>query len=73
MARGAWTDERLDDLNKRVDDGFGEMRDEFRAMRAENMANQRVLMQMAAGIWITAIIGFLSVVATVIVTVLTQT
>jgi hypothetical protein len=32
--REAWTDERLDDLNHRVDDGFRETREEFRAVRA---------------------------------------
>ncbi|HET9677912.1 MAG TPA: hypothetical protein VFP21_10460 [Solirubrobacterales bacterium] len=35
MARELWTDERLDDLNKKVDSGFMEMRTEFRAIRAE--------------------------------------
>ncbi len=35
MARETWTDERLDDLNKKVDDGFKEMREEFRAIRGE--------------------------------------
>jgi aspartate ammonia-lyase len=46
MAREAWTDERLDDLTHRVDDGFNrnerefqavrlEMRTEFQAVRAE--------------------------------------
>jgi len=46
MARDVWTDERLDDLNKRVDEGFketredshalrGEMQEEFRAVKAE--------------------------------------
>jgi hypothetical protein len=33
--REAWTDERLDDLNHRVDSGFREMREEFRAVRGE--------------------------------------
>jgi hypothetical protein len=33
MAREEWTDRRLDDLNKKVDDGFHEMRAEFRALR----------------------------------------
>ncbi len=33
--RDAWTDERLDDLNRRVDAGFREARDEIRALRAE--------------------------------------
>ncbi|HWO83370.1 MAG TPA: hypothetical protein VNM38_06230 [Solirubrobacterales bacterium] len=35
MAREAWTDERLDDLNQRVDEGFKETREEFRALRGE--------------------------------------
>jgi hypothetical protein len=35
MAREEWTDGRLDDLNKKVDDGFMEMRTEFRALRGE--------------------------------------
>ena len=35
MARDVWTDERLDDLNKRVDEGFKETREEFRAVKAE--------------------------------------
>lgn len=35
MAREAWTDERLDGLNHRVDEGFKEMRAEFRAIRGE--------------------------------------
>jgi hypothetical protein len=86
--KDAWTDERLDDLNHRVDGGFGEMRDEFRAMRGEMReeframrnemgeesramrgemaANQRTLVQMAAGIWVTALVGFLGVIATVV-------
>lgn len=35
MAREVWTDERLDDLNHRVDEGFKETREEFRAVRGE--------------------------------------
>jgi hypothetical protein len=35
MAREEWTDQRLDDLNHRVDEGFKEMRTEFRAVRSE--------------------------------------
>ena len=66
MPRESWTDERLDDLKTSVDDGFQDMRTEFRAMRSEMAANQRVLAQMAAGIWITAVIGFLGVIATIL-------
>lgn len=35
MARDAWTDERLDDLNLKVDRGFTETREEFRALRRD--------------------------------------
>jgi flagellar biosynthesis/type III secretory pathway protein FliH len=35
FVREAWTDERLDDLNHRVDEGFRETREEFRVVRAE--------------------------------------
>jgi hypothetical protein len=42
MAREAWTDQRLDDLNGRVESvdrrmeaGFGEMHEEFRTVRSE--------------------------------------
>ncbi len=66
MARDAWTDGRLDDLNKKVDDGFTEMRTEFRAMRGEMASNHRDMMRMTAAIWITAVIGFLGVIATVV-------
>ena len=38
MARDVWTDERLDDLNTRVDEGFKETREEFRAVRGEMRA-----------------------------------
>jgi hypothetical protein len=88
MARDTWTDDRLDDLNKRVDGGFtemqeefravraemreefravrAEMREEFRAMRAEMAAGRRAMMQMAGGIWMTSVVGFLGVIATVV-------
>lgn len=36
--REKWTDERLDDLNKKVDDGFAEMKAEIRSLRREMMA-----------------------------------
>lgn len=39
--REAWTDERLDDLNKRVDEGFREIAEEFRGVRGEISAMQR--------------------------------
>jgi len=51
MARDSWTDDRLDDLNGKVDRldarmeaGFADMRAEFRAMRA-GMAEHRAATQ----------------------------
>jgi uncharacterized coiled-coil DUF342 family protein len=35
MARETWTDERLDDLNKKVDDGFARVGDDIRELRGE--------------------------------------
>jgi hypothetical protein len=73
MARESWTDERLDDLSgrvdsleRRMDQGFGEMREEFRAVRAEIASNQRTLVQMAAGIWATSVVGFLGVIPAIV-------
>jgi hypothetical protein len=34
-ARATWTDERLDDLSRRVDDGFNRVDEDLRAMRTE--------------------------------------
>jgi predicted nucleic acid-binding Zn-ribbon protein len=35
MPRESWTDERLDDLNKKVDDGFGRLDGDIRDLRSE--------------------------------------
>jgi hypothetical protein len=42
MARETWTDERLDDLTKNMDENFREVRAELRQQREEmsNMARQ---------------------------------
>jgi hypothetical protein len=40
MAREAWTDERLDDLTKHMDENFHEVRAELRQQR-EEMARQK--------------------------------
>jgi len=62
MAREVWTDERLDDLNKRVDEGFKETREEFRAVRAELggqiAALHRTAFQLFVGVIMTMILGF---------------
>jgi hypothetical protein len=64
--REAWTDERLDDLNHRVDDGFKEMRTEFRAVRGEMSAQNRMMVQLFGGMFATMIVGFLGTIAAVI-------
>lgn len=58
MAREVWTDERLDDLNKRVDEGFKENREEFRAVRSEIAGLQRTTFQLFGGIMVTLVLGF---------------
>ena len=80
MAREEWTDERLDDLNHRVDEGFKEMRTEFRAVRSEmqlefqavrsEMKGQtRLMIQLFGGMFATFAVGFIGIV----ITILTQT
>jgi len=65
MARDSWTDGRLDDLNHRVDDGFREMHEEFRAVRSElggQMSElHRTILQLFGGMIATMVIGFLAV------------
>jgi hypothetical protein len=62
MARETWTDERLDDLNQKVDAGFKETREEFRAVRAELggqiAALHRAMLQLFGGMIVTLVVGF---------------
>jgi hypothetical protein len=69
MARETWTDERLDDLNvrvdrteRRIDEGFAEMRGEFRALRGD-------IQHLTYGLIGTMLLGFLGT----IVALVTQT
>lgn len=41
--REKWTDERMDDLNHRVDEGFRESREEMRALRTESREEMRAV------------------------------
>ena len=97
MAREAWTDNRLDDLNeriagieRRVETGFASMQSEFKGVREEmnagfkeaaaesvsirrDMADQfsaqnRMIVQLAGGMFATMIVGFLGTIATILVT-----
>lgn len=76
MEREAWTDARLEDLNKKVDDGFKDMRTEFRAIRAEiggefqgvrsEIAQlNRHLMQLTWGLIGTMLVGFLGTIVAI--------
>jgi hypothetical protein len=75
--RDAWTDERLDDLNHRVDVGFNEMREEFRAIRAESKteftavrlemaAMNRTMLQIVVGGFGAMLVGFAGTIATIL-------
>jgi hypothetical protein len=64
--REAWTDDRLDDLNHRVDEGFREMREEFRAVRGEMGAMNRTQIQLIVGSFATMMVGFAGTIATIL-------
>jgi hypothetical protein len=75
--REAWTDERLDDLNHRVDAGFTEVSNEFRALRlemrtefttvrSEMTAMNRTLLQIFLGGFAVMIVGFAGTIATIL-------
>jgi len=42
-----WNDARLDELSKRVDDGFAEMREEFRLVDSRFNSLHQLLIRMA--------------------------
>jgi hypothetical protein len=54
--RQSWTDDRLDDLARRMDDGFNRIEGDMRAMRTEIGALQRTMIQLGSGV-IVAILG----------------
>ncbi|HEX5608481.1 MAG TPA: hypothetical protein VFX45_00140 [Solirubrobacterales bacterium] len=73
--REAWTDERLDDLSSKVDDGFRRMEDRFahvdarfdaaqREMNARFEAMHRLVVQVSGGMIGTFVIAAAAVVAT---------
>jgi hypothetical protein len=75
MVREAWTDERLDDLNKRVggiedrmDAGFTEMRQEFVAVRTEMASMHRTLVQPMVGGFVATWVGLAGTIATIVLT-----
>jgi phage-related minor tail protein len=60
--RASWTDERLDDLSKKVDDGFSHMDDEFHIVRSEfGLVRSEI-----ASLNRTVALGFAGIVASVL-------
>jgi hypothetical protein len=63
-ARATWTDERLDDLAHRVDDGFNRVDEDLRQLRAEMNARfdgiQRLMIQIGGGTIITVLASVLA-------------
>jgi hypothetical protein len=72
---GTWTDERLDDLARRVDDGFSRIDADIRSLRTEVSGRfdsldarldslQRTMIQFMGGITIAVLATLASVIAT---------
>jgi hypothetical protein len=65
--REKWTDERLDDMNARMSEGFDrldkdmrEVRSELAGMNERFEATHRLIIQVGGGLFGTMVIGFLS-------------
>jgi hypothetical protein len=71
--REKWTDERLDDLNVRMGEGFDRLDKDIREVRSELVgmnerfeATHRLIIQVGGGLFGTMVIGFLSLVVTMV-------
>lgn len=66
--RATWTDERLDDLSRRLDDGFKRGDDDLRELRSDVNnrfdALQRLIVQIGGGMIATTLLTLISVLAT---------
>ena len=65
--REKWTDERLDDMNVRMGEGFDRLDKDIREVRCELAgmnqrfeATHRLIIQVGGGLFGTMVIGFLS-------------
>jgi hypothetical protein len=57
--RESWTDERLDDLSKKVDQGFARLDADMRALNGRFDSLQRTLLQVG-GVMTAALIGLIA-------------
>jgi hypothetical protein len=64
--REKWTDERLDDMNQRMAEGFQRVDTDLRELRSDIKDMQRLIIQVGGGLFGTMVIGFLSLVVTMI-------
>ncbi len=62
--REKWTDERLDDMNARMTEGFNRIDADLRELRAEMGANHRIMLQLSVGTIVTMATGFFGVIVT---------
>jgi hypothetical protein len=77
MAREAWTDERLDDLAKRVDKGFDEVKGEIREVKGEVREVKGEVRELRSEVNVrfdsmqrTMIIGFVTLFASIVASVI---
>jgi hypothetical protein len=70
MAREAWTDERLDDLNGRVERGFDDVKGDMRDLRSEMNARFAAVDARFDAMQRTMIIGFVTLIASVVASVI---
>jgi hypothetical protein len=67
-ARATWTDERLDDLARRIDGGFNRIDGDLRELRSEMNARfdalHRLMIQVSGGLLIGVVGAVVSVLAT---------
>ena len=59
--RESWTDARLDDLNRRVDDGFKRVDERLDGL---HQMIHRTTLQLGGGLIVTVALGFLGIIAT---------
>ena len=62
-ARATWTDERLDDLARRMDQGFARNDADLRALNARFDDFQRTMLQVGGGIIASIFVAAISLIA----------
>lgn len=58
-----WTDERLDDLSRHVENGFDRLDADMRYLGSRIDGLERTVIQIGAGVIVTMLVGFASVLA----------